>query len=181
MRKNPNLQATIIRNTERLFDLPNQVNKRITKKSLELYAKGYRTEELANALKRYMPEATRASLVLLARTQASMIRTEITKARAQEVGVDFYIWHTVGGPLVRDSHREMDDVICDFNNPPEPEVLIGEKSQGAYNPGGTYNCRCYPEPILDLDLVKWPHKVYNKSKIELCSKRVFLEKYGKRL
>ena len=66
-----------------------------------------------------------------------------------------------------------DDVIVFYNNPPAPEELIGKKSQGHYHAGGIYNCRCYEEPVLDIDDVSWPHKVYHAGRIQRMSKKQF--------
>lgn len=153
--------------------LPYNISTRIVKKVADLTLEGKRHDDIAIEIKKYFPEATRASATLIARTQVSKTYSAITQARAQSVGVHCYVWRTVGGPLVRDSHRHMDDVIVFYQDPPSPEMLIGRKSQGNYHAGNIYNCRCYQEPLLDVDDVSWPHKVYRKGKITRLQRNSF--------
>ena len=41
--------------------------------------------------------------------------------------------------------------------------------------GNIWNCRCYPEPLLEVDDVKWPHKVYIDGQIKMMNKNEFME------
>ena len=51
--------------------------------------------------------------------------------------------------------------IVFWNDPPDPERLIGLKSNpGHYHAGSTYRCRCLELPIISLDEVSWPARVY---------------------
>jgi uncharacterized protein with gpF-like domain len=67
----------------------------------------------------------------------------------------------------------MEGVLVNWKNPPSPEELAGEPSVGKYHAGCIWNCRCYPEPIIDLDDVEWPSKVYHDGKIERMSRAKF--------
>lgn len=153
--------------------LPLNISQRIVKRVAKLSIEGKRADTVAADIKRYFPEATKASAQLIARTQIAKTYAAITESRAKAIGINAYVWHTVGGPKVRDSHAHMNDVIVFYNNPPAPEELIGKKSAGHYHAGGIYNCRCYEEPILDLDDVSWPHKVYVGGKITKMSRKRF--------
>ena len=55
------------------------------------------------------------------------------------------------------------------------EELAGEQSVGTYHAGNIWNCRCYPEPLLEVDDVKWPHKVYIDGQIKMMNKNEFME------
>lgn len=158
--------------------LPLSISKRIVKKIARLGIEGKRSSTIAEEIKKYIPEGSKASAQLIARTQVAKTYAAITETRAKAIGVKAYIWHTVGGPRVRDSHRHMNDVIVLYADPPSPEVLIHKKSQGRYHAGGIYNCRCYEEPILDLDDVSWPHKVYYSGKITKMSRKSFTNILG---
>ena len=153
--------------------LPRDIATRVVKKTSELTLKGERSSSIAEQIKAYFPEASKASATLIARTQVAKTYAAITQTRAQSVGVQAYIWHTIGGPLVRDSHRHMNNVIIFYNEAPSPELLIGKRSQGYYHAGNIYNCRCYQEPILDIDTLSWPQKVYHAGKIQRMSKKQF--------
>ena len=67
----------------------------------------------------------------------------------------------------------MNGVLVRFDDPPSPEALIGESSVGKYNAGGIWNCRCYAEPLIDIDDVKWPCRVYSNGNIKSMHKKEF--------
>ena len=155
--------------------LPFKISDRIVKRIAKLSLEGKRPSTVAEDIKKYFPEATKADATLIARTQIAKTYAAITQTRAQNLGIRAYIWHTVGGPRVRDSHKHMNDVLVLYSDPPAPEELIGKKSAGHYHAGGIYNCRCYEEPIIDLDDVSWPHKVYYKGKIKKIGRKSFTD------
>ncbi len=96
----------------------------------------------------------------IARTETAKAQSALTQARAEELDLDWYVWRTSQDRRVRLSHRKMEDVLFRWDAPPSPEALAGEKNYGRYNAGGTFNCRCYAEPLLRLTDVAWPHRVY---------------------
>lgn len=115
-----------------------------------------------------------------------MTQTELTQARCQNFGINWYIWRPVGGMggdgRTRTSHRMMSGVIVNWDDPPAPEDLfptIGKNgkpyrnSLGHYHAGCCPNCRCYPEPVIDLDLVNWPARIYHHGRIQSISRRNF--------
>jgi hypothetical protein len=67
----------------------------------------------------------------------------------------------------------MEGVLVCWNNPPSPEMLIGEKNVGYYHAGNIYNCRCYPEVVIKLDFISWPHKVYYNGTIQTMTRKQF--------
>jgi len=70
----------------------------------------------------------------------------------------------------------MDQVLVAWDNPASPETLDGAKrSYGHYHPGETYNCRCYARPLIRIDDVSWPHKVYHNGSIVMMRKADFTE------
>ena len=166
-------QDLITESANYIKTLPQNIATRIVKRVSKLTLEGKRASEIAIDIKRYFPEATKASATLIARTQVAKTYATITQTRAQSVGVNCYIWHDVGGPRVRRSHKHMNDVIVFYNEAPSPELLIGKKSQGYYHAGGIYNCRCWQEPVIDLDDVTWPHKVYHSGRIQRMSRKQF--------
>ena len=116
----------------------------------------------------------KASERLIARTEVSKTTTALTKARSENLGINWYVWRTVlDGLRVRKSHRIMEGVLVNWNMPPSPEKLAGEKDVGNYHAGNIWNCRCYPEPLISVDDIRWPHKIYINGRIEIISKKEF--------
>lgn len=103
---------------------------------------------------------------LIARTQVSKSSTALTRARSESLNLPWYLWKGSLDQRERLSHRRMENVLFRFDDPPSPELLVGLKSQGHYNAGDIYNCRCYPETLVRLDQVKWPHYVYYGGRIQ---------------
>jgi hypothetical protein len=73
----------------------------------------------------------------------------------------------------------MSDVLIAWSDPPSPEQLFGEKSYGKYHAGNIFNCRCYPEPLVELHYVNWPHKVYHGGQIKTMTLAQFERLIGK--
>lgn len=155
--------------------LPRHIADRIVKKVGSLTLQGKRSSEVAAAIAKELMPYAKASSLLIARTQVSKTLTAINEARSTSVGIRAYVWRSVGGPRVRDSHKFINNVVCFWNEPPSPELLAGlpMKEYSYYHPGGIYNCRCYSEPLLSVDDISWPHKVYHKGKVTLMSKKTF--------
>ena len=84
---------------------------------------------------------TKARARLSARTAGARTAMELTKARAQSVGSEGYIWRTVRDSDVRPSHKGMEGKFVRWDDPPTLDNLTGHA-------GGLPNCRCYAEPII---------------------------------
>jgi len=68
----------------------------------------------------------------------------------------------------------MDEVLIKWSDAPSPEALIGVKSSlGKYHAGDCPNCRCYPEPVVNLDNIQWPAKVYSNGAITMMTRVQF--------
>ncbi|MCM1168044.1 MAG: NINE protein [Ruminococcus sp.] len=106
--------------------------------------------------------------VVTAPSQTSQI-----KARSKALGVGWYTWQTSQDERVRPSHKNMQGVLVNWNDPPSPEALIGEKSCGKYHAGDGNGCRCYPEPVVELKYLRFPVKVYHKGKIKKMTREEF--------
>jgi SPP1 gp7 family putative phage head morphogenesis protein len=121
------------------------------------------------------PEITKARIAMLARTEVASTAESITQARAQNLGAKWYEWLSSEDSRVRPSHRKMDHVLVRWDDPPSPEALIGQKSRlGKYNVGRSPNCRCTGVPIIDLDEVTFPAKVYYRGSITRMGRAKFL-------
>mgnify|MGYP004542965365 CR=1 FL=1 len=163
-------------NARLISTLPTDVSNKVVKNITALSYKGLRASEIAKIIEQETNKHSRASAKLIARTEVSKATTALTQARSQELGINWYCWRTaLDGPRVRKAHRNMEDVFVNWSEPPSPENLVGEKSVGFYHAGNIWNCRCYPEPIIELDDYTWPHKVYYQGRIQKMTKNKFKE------
>lgn len=175
LRRKEAFKNLIEQSASNIKTLPRDISNRIVKKVGILTTQGIRSSDIAKQIAKEIMPYARASSMLIARTQMSKTLTAINQARSESIGIKAYVWHSVGGPRVRDSHKFINNTICFWNEPPSPEELakIPMKQYSNYHPGGIYNCRCYSEPLISVDDVTWPHKVYHHGKVTLMTKKAF--------
>jgi SPP1 gp7 family putative phage head morphogenesis protein len=168
------VREQVERNSKLIKSMPKSIRAEITNHVAEETLKGRRSEYIAEDLQKMYPHMFESKAKLIARTEVSKTSTALTKARCENLGLNWYIWRTSEDQRVRGSHSHMDDVLVCWDNPPSPEKLIGVKSTlGYYHAGNCPNCRCYPEPVVRLDFVSWPHKVYYKGIIVNMTRKQF--------
>lgn len=155
----------IDRNADLIKSVPADTTQALSRAMAEGYEAGVRPEDLKADILNRFSDLTEAKARLIARTETSKAATALTRVRAQRIGAEWYVWRTSDDARVRSSHAHMDGVLVNWNDPPSPEKLIGMKDYGSYHAGEFPNCRCYAEPLLDYDDVKWPHKVYRGGRI----------------
>ncbi|NFK78990.1 phage head morphogenesis protein [Clostridium botulinum] len=169
------INEQIRRNAYLIKSMPLNVSHNITEHVAKEAFKGRRAEAIAEDLQKKIPQMFESKAKLIARTEVSKTSSALTQARSENIGLNWYIWRTSEDQRVRKSHDHMEGVLVNWNNPPSPEKLINKKFVGYYHAGNIYNCRCYPEPIVTLDLIKWPCKVYHNGSITRMTKKEFLE------
>lgn len=170
------IQNQIIENVSLIKTLPEDTAAKVVKDIADAQLRGLRARSIEKLIVESTSKHSRASARLIARTEVSKVTTAITKARSEQLDIRWYVWRTaLDGDRVRKSHRNMEGVLVNWSEPPSPERLVGEKDVGYYHAGNIWNCRCYPEPLLEVDDVQWPHKVYHQGRIEKMGKNKFLE------
>ena len=169
------IDKQVQRNASIIRTLPSDISKQVTEHIMSESMKGIRSEDIAEEIKKMFPHTSMAKAKLIARTETSKTSTALTKARSEGMGLNWYVWETSIDQRVRSSHAHMQDVLINFNDPPSPEKLIGAKFVGYYDAGNIYNCRCYPAPVVDINYIKFPHKVYYNKQIVTMSKKQFKE------
>ena len=168
------VQSIVAKNAELISTFPLAIAREVNDYVLEESQKGRRSSAIADDLREQFPDITNSRINLIARTETSKASTALTKARADDLGLDWYVWRTSHDARVRDSHRHMDGVICNWNEAPNPEQLDHQKrNYGTYQAGDIFNCRCYPEVIVRLDMVKFPAKVHINGNIITMNKGQF--------
>lgn len=165
LNKSNAFREIIDRNAELIKSVPADATQALSRAMAEGYEAGVRPEDLKADIMNRFSDLTEAKARLIARTETSKAATALTRVRPQRIGAEWYVWRTSEDARVRSSHAHMDGVLVNWSDPPSPEKLIGMKDYGSYHAGEFPNCRCYAEPLLDYDDVKWPHKVYRGGRI----------------
>ena len=164
----------LLENAALIKTLPNDIAEKVVKDIADEALKGKRARSIEKIIKQQTDKHSRASARLIARTEVAKTQSALTRVRAQSLDMQWYVWRTaLDGNRVRPSHRLMEGILVNWNDPPSPEALAGEKSVGNYHAGNIWNCRCFSEVLVDIDDVKWPHKVYRNGQIQMMSKREF--------
>lgn len=164
----------IQRNAEIIKSVPLTIARDMTDYIAQETVNGRRSESILADLLELVPDISLNKAKLIARTEVGKTSTALTRARSDNLGLDWYIWRTSKDSRVRDSHDLMEGVMVSWRDPPSPELLNGEKNAPKpYHPGEIYNCRCYPEPVVTLDLVQWPRKVYRNGTITMMTRVQF--------
>ena len=180
------IRALVKENAALISTLPKDIADDVTAYAARETMKGRRASDIADEIKRMFPKKTTARAQLIARTQVSMTQTNLVQARAEALGLDWYVWRACGGNngdgRTRNSHKHMSGVLVRWSDPPAPEDLFPlrhvdgtpyNNKLGHYHAGCCPNCRCYPEPVVDLDLLNFPMRVYRSGHIERMSRKRF--------
>jgi SPP1 gp7 family putative phage head morphogenesis protein len=168
------VQELIEENAKLIGSVPSKVAFSLSKEIARLQQQGMRHDAIADYIRKRVPKLTRSRVALIARTESSKAATALTQARAEEMNLKWYQWSTSHDERVRASHRLMSDVLVAWNDPPSPERLAHEpKSPSPYNVGDIYNCRCVGLPLVSLDFVSWPARVYRHGRIQRMTRAQF--------
>lgn len=136
--------------------------------------KGRRSSDITDDLAQKFPEVSHSRIRLIARTETSKASTELTRARSESMNLPWYAWRTSKDARVRRSHADMDRVLVKWADAPAPEAIAGIRSKlGHYHAGQAPNCRCYAQPVIRLDDIKWPCKVHVSGTIQYMTRYQF--------
>lgn len=113
--------------------IPSKFFGEIEQKVISGVRTGRRAEDIAGDLIERFGVAE-SDAARIARDQIGKFFGEMNKVRQEALGIDAYVWHTVGDNRVRDEH----------------DALEGERRKWTDSPipGEEINCRCWPEPDL---------------------------------
>ena len=180
------IRALVKENAALIKTLPKNIADDVAAYVARETMKGRRASDIADEIRMMFPKDTKARAQLIARTQVSMTQTNLVRARAEDLGMDWYVWRACGGNngdgRTRSTHKHMSGVLVRWSDPPAPEDLFPlrrvdgtpyKNTLGHYHAGQCPNCRCYPEPVVDLDLLKFPMRVYRNGHIERMPRKRF--------
>lgn len=167
------VQQLIRENSKLISSLPLEAATILVDEVTKAQQAGARPATIAKMYKRRFPELVKSRVNLISRTETAKASAALTKARAESVGCDWYIWETSRDQRTRKSHKAMNGVVVPFAHPPSPEALVGEKSYGHYDAGEIFNCRCTTIVVLTLNDITFPARVYWNGSIRTLTKPQF--------
>ena len=124
-------------------DIPRKTMNQIKDATIETLQSGRSIEDMTREVYDIMSERTDVTdsrARLIARDQVAKLNGNLTQERQRDIGVDSYIWRTVGDERVREEHDAVDGETFSWDSPPS-------ETDGNH-PGEDYQCRCWAEPIL---------------------------------
>jgi SPP1 gp7 family putative phage head morphogenesis protein len=168
------VQELVTENARLISSIPAKVREHVNDEIAEMERDGLRPETIQEHIRKRIPQLTVNQAALIARTETSKAATALTRARSEDLGIGWYQWLSAEDSRVRPSHRLMDKVLCAWNDPPAPEILNHESSTlGHYPAGGAPNCRCDCQPIVSLDQISWPARIYSAGSIRRMTRAQF--------
>lgn len=173
------VRAIVDDNSKLIRSIPRTLASRVSHHIAKAQQEGVRAKTMERELRKELPRMTAARIRLIARTETSKASTALTRARAERMRLDWYVWRSSHDQRVRPSHAFLakgGGVLVPWSSPPQPEALVNERSTlGHYHAGDCPNCRCYPEPLMRFEQVTWPHRVYWNDKVQSMSLARFRE------
>lgn len=128
-------------------DIPQKTADQIKDATIEALQSGQNVSDMTQSVFDIMSERTDVSdsrAKLIARDQVSKLNGALTQGRQRDIGVEGYIWRTVGDERVRETHQEVDGDYYSWDDPPA-------ETDGNH-PGEDYQCRCWAEPVLPSEV-----------------------------
>lgn len=175
------LQDMLNENATLFKSVPQRIARNLTKEMMKAYQEGGRAKASQLVVQAKAPWLSSSHAMMIARTELSKAAAALTKARSDNLGVDWYIWQSSHDERVRDSHRFMNNVLVRWNSAPNPEALSGEKSYfGSYHAGCCPNCRCYAEPLLDVSQLNNVVRYFDGGGIKKVGKNKFIDIFLKK-
>jgi len=169
---------TVYANAEHIktfpFDIAQELNDFIQAETI----KGRRASSIAEELIAKHERISESRIRLIARTEVSKTQTALTRARAENLGLDWYVWRTSEDSRVRSAHAHMANVLVRWRDAPMPEAMAPAAPDNSgiprrYHAGEIFNCRCYPEPVVSVDFLTFPMRVHQSGSIRKMTKANF--------
>lgn len=161
------LTRLVRENAQLISGVPSYAAQHLRNEIVAAQQAGARPETIRKLVNTRFPQLIRNRVNMISRTEPSKASAHLTQARAQHMGLDWYIWRTSEDVRVRKSHEKLDGVLVSYSNPPDPDRLIGKRSSlGHYHAGEAPYCRCTQIVPLSLQDIKFPRRVYWRARIQ---------------
>lgn len=114
---------------------------------------GWNKNRLENAVKSQLPGKYKHRAELIARTETAKLNSQVNLETYKNLGIGYYTWMTTIDGRERQSHAEMNGLICSVDdpdvyfeeNPEDPMHPIRKERTGSMvhmHPGTDFQCRC---------------------------------------
>ena len=134
------VDALLAEQVELITSIPTKAAERAQKLATEAFVGGGRVNSIIEEIQR-TTQVTESRARLIARDAVQRAATGLTEARSEAIGSTSYVWRTARDSAVRESHREMEGRVVQWDSPPTLDGMTGH--------AGTFpRCRCYPEPLI---------------------------------
>lgn len=144
------MRAEMDKRIDLIKSLPREASVRVHKLIIEGMEGSRRAESTSKDIAA-SGRVTKSRAMLIARTETTSCATALVEARHRSIGGEEYAWETTGDADVRDEHKHLQGKIIRWDSPP----IAGTGKGGVavrYHAGAGPNCRCWPRPILPLDV-----------------------------
>ncbi len=134
------MDARISANVQLITSIPADVAARVGELSRQAVETGMRADTLAGKILE-AGNVAQGRARTIAQTEVSKASTALTRARAEAVDSEGYIWRTARDGKTRPSHAAMEGKFVRWDSPVTLDGMTGHA-------GEFPNCRCYPEPVI---------------------------------
>ena len=166
-------------NAALIRSLPLRLSEDVTSFIATRQRAGERSSAISDRLRAELPRMAQKQSTLIARTETAKAETTLTRARSESLDIYWYQWLTSEDSRVRASHQLMNGVLVPWAQPPAPEQLAKIRSTlGHYHAGMCPNCRCPANPIVRLNRIQFPARVYYGNALVKMSESEFRRTSG---
>lgn len=128
-----------------------------------------RPEGLAQELLQAFEELNYDDVYADIRTKCGIAASAKRKYQSLKYHRNWYIWYTCHDERVRESHKFMDGVICNWNDPPNPGHLLTGSDGASEHPGYGLKCRCSPLSVISFKDISFPARVHVHGEIKVIA------------
>ena len=116
-------------------------------------SEGWNKDRLERAVKSNLTDKYKSRAELIARTESAKLNSQVSLETYKSIGIEYYTWMTTIDGRERQSHAEMNGLICSVDdpdvyfeeNPEDPMHPIRKERTGSMvhmHPGTDFQCRC---------------------------------------
>ena len=134
----PYMNQRIAENVDLIKTIPKRAHEGLSRRMQEEFAAAPFDEQRMRAMVQQEFGSQGYNLRRITRDQTQKLTSQLTEMRHRQVGIETYTWITSQDERVRTTHRENNNKIFAYANPPP----------ATGNPGNDIQCRCTARPVI---------------------------------